>query len=126
VIDAVLDRCFGGFVRYDVDVLVPILRQLNRSFVDFDAGFFETVSYCKAAVLPVATIGDKFGAERVALDVLQDFEVVLACLNREAFKAALVDVAGAGCAVGGVPSLGVGHCYPVHECRQITIFARPE
>ena len=47
-------------------------------------------------------------------------------MDGETFKAALVYVAGSGCAVGFVPPLGVGDGDPVHEVCQVAIGAGPE
>ena len=44
----------------------------------------------------------------------------------ETFEAALVYVAGSRCAVGLVPSLGVGDGDPVHEVCQVAVGAGPE
>jgi hypothetical protein len=47
-------------------------------------------------------------------------------LDRETFKATLVYVAGSGCAVGFVPSLGVGDGDPSHELCQVAVGFGPE
>ena len=44
----------------------------------------------------------------------------------ETFEAALVYVAGSGCAVGFVPPLGVGDGDPVHESCQVAVGSGPE
>ena len=47
-------------------------------------------------------------------------------LDGEAFKSALVHMADASGAVGGVPSLGVSQCYPSHELGNIAIVLWPQ
>jgi len=51
---------------------------------------------------------------------------VFVLLDGEAFVAALVEVAGAGSEVGGVPALGVGLRDPFHEFGQVAVIVRPE
>ena len=94
--------------------------------MDLKALLHLTVADCERTVLPVVAVGDEIGAEWIAFNVLQNFEVVLGCLDGKALEPALIKVADTCCSVCGVPSLGVGHCYPLHKYREIAIIARPK
>ena len=54
------------------------------------------------------------------------FQVVRVVLDGKAFIAALVDVAYAAGSVGGMPSLSMGSCYPLHEIGESIVSSGPE
>ena len=62
----------------------------------------------------------------VSLDVSADDQQVLIALDRKAFESSLVQRAGAGGVMMGVPTLGVGHGQQPHELAQLIVLARPQ
>jgi hypothetical protein len=80
----------------------------------------------EARPLPAFRLCDQLRSERVAFDIARDGEEMRIGLNRKGFEAALIDRAGAGRVMMGMPALRMRDGDPAQQLGECAITARPQ
>ncbi len=85
-----------------------------------------SVAHGGAAPWPALGHADEIRADRISFDVSADVEEMFVLLDRETFEAPLIERAGSGGFVVGVPALRVSDGEEAHEFAEVAVFLRPE
>ena len=76
--------------------------------------------------LPVFRTSHQLHSQGIALHIARDGQEMLIGLHRERFEAALIDGAGPGGVMVGMPALRMGDGDPPQDFGECTILSRPE
>jgi len=101
-----------------IDKLLPVLRPLNGPIGQNRQAAF-ILPPPQTSPYPVLSPGNQVRPQRVALHVAQDQKQMQASLYRETLEPPLIQMAGAGSVIMGMPALGLRVRQPLHDVRQL-------